>query len=84
MKTKQLANILIKIVGLSVIAHGIPSVLSGFVTMIQAVGRAGNYNYASNYLWLYPLSSLVAMAVGIYLIVKSREVTALLFKDEAD
>jgi uncharacterized membrane protein HdeD (DUF308 family) len=80
MKTKQLANILIKILGLSVLAHGIPSILNGLSTMFQAFGSHGNYY--SNYFWVYPLSSVVSVVIGIYLIVKSRDVAAFLFKDE--
>jgi hypothetical protein len=80
MKTKQLANILIKILGLSVLVHGIPSILSGLLPMFQAIGSHGNY--VSNSFWLYPLSSVVSAAIGIYLVVKSRDVAAFLFRDE--
>ena len=80
MKTKQLANILIKILGLSVLVHGIPSIVSGLLPMLQAIGSNGNYH--SNYYWVYPLSSVISVVIGIYLIVKSRDVTAFLFKDE--
>ena len=78
MKSKQLANVLIKILGLSVLVHGIPSILTGLLTLSQArgVGSRGEY------FWLYPLSSVVLVAIGIYFIVKSRDVTAILFKDE--
>jgi hypothetical protein len=80
MKTKQLANVLIKVLGLSVLVHGIPSILTGLWTMLQA-GTVG-FGSHGNYYWRYPLSSVVLVAVGIYLIVRSREVTAFLFKDK--
>ena len=80
MKTKQLANILIKILGLSVLVHGIPSFLSGFLPLFQAIGSQGN-SYTI-YFWIYPLSSVVMIASGIFLVVKSRDVTAFLFNGE--
>jgi multisubunit Na+/H+ antiporter MnhC subunit len=78
MKSKQLANVLIKILGLSVLVHGIPSILTGLANLIQARGVGSH----GDFFWLYPLTSVVLVAIGIYLIVKSRDVTALLFKDE--
>ena len=80
MKTKQLANILVKILGLSVLVHAIPSIISGLLPFLQAIGSHGNFY--SNYFWLYPLSSVISVVIGIYLIIKSREITAFLFKDE--
>ena len=78
LKSKQLANVLIKILGLSVLVHGIPSIITGLFSLVQVrgVGSRGDY------FWLYPLSSVVLVAIGVYLIVKSRDVTACLFKDE--
>lgn len=78
MKTKQLANILIKILGLSVLVHGIPSIITGLFSAFQIRGASSQ----GGYYWLYPLSSVVLVAIGIYLIVKSRDVAAFLFKDE--
>jgi hypothetical protein len=78
MKSKQLANVLIKILGLSVLVHGIPSIITGLLTLVHArgVGSRGDY------FWLYPLSSVVLVAIGVYLIVKSRDVVELLFKGD--
>ena len=79
MKTKQLANVLIKILGLSVIVQGVPIILSGLLSMLQfgGVGSGGAYNY-----FLHLLPTLIMVAIGIYLLVKSRAITAALFKDE--
>lgn len=82
MKTKQLANILIKILGLSALVHGIPSFLAQLLPVLRVVGSHGNV-YWNDY-WVYPLSSAVSVAIGIYLIVKSRAVAAFLFKDESE
>ncbi len=78
MKTKQLANILIKILGLSVVVHGIPAVISGIFNIVRA---SKAYGSPSDF-WAYPISTVILLVIGVYLIVKSRDVTALLFKDE--
>jgi uncharacterized membrane protein len=78
MKTKQLANILIKILGLSVIIHGLPSITTGVLTLFQTMGRSSQ----GGYYWLYPFSYVILVVIGICLVVKSREVAAFLFKDE--
>jgi hypothetical protein len=78
MKSKQLANVLIKILGLSVFVHGIPSIITGLYTVLQI----RNVGPQSGFYWLYPLSPVVLVAIGIYLIVKSQDVAAFLFKDE--
>lgn len=77
MKTKQLANVLIKILGLSVLVHSIPTIITGLFNIVRArgVGSPGDY-------WFYPVSSVVLAAIGIYLIVKSQDVAAFLFKGE--
>ena len=81
MKTKQLANVLIKLLGLSVLVQGIPSILAGLLAMVQfggvGFGAPGPYNY-----FLHLLPTLIMVAIGIYLLVKSRDVAAFLFKDE--
>ena len=78
MKSKQLANVLIKILGLSVLVHGIPSIISGLLSMLQVRGMGSQ----GSYFWLYPLSPVIVVAIGIYFIAKSRDVAAFLFKDE--
>ena len=80
MKTKQLANILIKILGLSVLVHAIPSFINALIPMLQAIAHPVIAIW--NYYWLRPLADMVSVAIGIYLILKSRDVTAFLFKDE--
>jgi hypothetical protein len=78
MKTKQLANVLIKILGLSVIVHPIPTIITGLLQMTQVRGMGSQ----GAYFWLYPFSYVILIAIGIYLVVKSRDVAAFLFKDE--
>jgi hypothetical protein len=77
MNTKQLANVLVKVLGLSVAVHSIPAVITGLFSAVQIRGVTGPGAY-----WLYPVSSLVLMAIGIYLIVRSKDVVEFLFKNE--
>ena len=74
MKTKQLANVLIKILGLSVILHDLPSLLSSLITLFQVPKGAGG-----GALW-YLLAGLVTIFIGIILIASSRNVVELFFK----
>ena len=77
MKTKQLANVLIKILGLSVCVHAVPNLFFGFFSLVRATGGS-----ESN--WFYLLPSLLLVVIGIYLIVRSRNVAACLFKGEEE
>lgn len=82
MKSKQLANVLIKILGLSVLAHGLPSIISAFVSVLQSrgIGLASR----GEYYWWYPVSAALQLVIGIFCIIKSREISEFLFKDEVD
>jgi hypothetical protein len=79
MKSKQLANVLIKILGLSVLVHSLPGIITGLYNAahVRGVGGPGDY-------WFYPVSSVVLAAIGISLIIKSRAVAEFLFKDEQE
>lgn len=86
MNPKQLANVLIKILGLSLIAHGIPGFLNGIIGWLQfaadiplAGGRRGYSHY-----WLILALNLIPFAVGICLIACSRLLADKLFKDEPE
>jgi hypothetical protein len=76
LKTKQLANVLIKILGLSVILNDIPSVLASLITFFQVPKGSGGSAL------LYLMAGMIAIVVGIVLIVTSRSVAEHLFKDD--
>jgi hypothetical protein len=83
MKPKQLANVLIKILGLSVIAHGIPSLVNGLFALLQIT--TDNSMYARNYRFGQIVAfELIPLAIGIGLILGSRWLVEILFKDEAE
>jgi len=65
MKSKQLANVLIKILGLSILVHDAP----GFITVL--------FSPPANALVL-----AVSAALGVFLMVKSRDIAEFLFKTD--
>jgi hypothetical protein len=75
MKTKQLANILIKLLGLSVAIHSIPGISVGLSNM-----EASNTIRTAPGFWAYPMSSLVMAVIGVCLMIQSRQVARLLFR----
>ena len=90
MKSKQLANVLIKILGISVIVHALPSFLSGFfmelLGFFTGLASSATRSSGSSYSLTYPLASglasVVSIAVAIVLIVKSRKIAEYLFSDD--
>jgi hypothetical protein len=78
MRSKQLANVLIKILGLAVCVRGVPTFLSELLSLLRlAADDASTGSY-----WLVPVPSLILVIIGIYLIVRSRNVPEYLFKGE--
>lgn len=83
MKSKQLANVLIKVLGLSMCLHGIPSFATGFVRgFLIGIGSLSESAKAQYPASPYIIGSLVELALGIILIVKSKAVADFLFKGE--
>jgi hypothetical protein len=83
MNPKQLANVLVKILGLSLCAHSVASVIVAILGGLQ-IGTAGFQNWPRQFFpYLMSLTvSLLPFAIGVYFIVQSRWVTDKLFKDE--
>ncbi|MGA3269348.1 MAG: hypothetical protein ABSE16_21355 [Verrucomicrobiota bacterium] len=82
MKTKQLANVLIKILGLSQFIYAILAIVSGLLQsppLMQGMQWQGTQ-------WrimLIPFAhGIVQLAIGFYLIAKSQSLTNYLFKDD--
>jgi hypothetical protein len=90
MKSKQLANVLIKILGISVILHAVPSFLTGlfagllgfFSGLTSSGTRSSGSSYSLTYASAIGLAGVVSIAVAIVLIVKSRQIAAYLFSDD--
>ena len=81
MKPKQLDNVLIKLMGLSLCVHGVPSVI---INVIYGVGFSNNAHGYLSAAFPQVIVGLLPLAVGIFLIVRSRWLTAKLFNDESE
>jgi hypothetical protein len=78
MKSKQLANVLIKILGLSLCAQSVIPIVNGIMVVF-----ANKLSYNGNLMWWSGLTyAPILVAIGIFLIVKSRAVAEFLFKGE--
>lgn len=78
MKSRQLANVLIKILGLSLLVHGITPAVQMFW---QIYGPAMSARFSEN-LQGYLLASLLPAGIGITLIWLSSTLAEILFTEE--
>jgi hypothetical protein len=87
MKPKQLANVLIKILGLSMCAHGITPAAQLFLQIFASGTSVSMFQNQSmgmpfNMTPFYFFANFVPVGIGIFLMLLSRTVTAILFSDE--
>ena len=80
MKSKQLANVLIKIIGLYICLLAIPSVLSGILAIFTT--HMGGTSERLNGVISYSIGAAVQIVVGAILMIKSRELAEFWFKNE--
>jgi hypothetical protein len=81
MKSKQLANVLIKTIGLYICLLAIP----GFVSGILLVFSSALHVSWSDYLFrmaTYAVGDVVQAAVGVFIIIKSRKIAEFWFKND--
>lgn len=80
MKSRQLANVLIKVLGLSVCFYAIPECISGLIMLFSHSGNPSRGTFAFS----YPIGTVVQAAVAVLMIAKSEQIAAWMFpKDEA-
>jgi hypothetical protein len=85
MNSIQLANVLIKVLGLSVCIQGIPSFASGFVRgLLRGLTSSSGSSaaVASTSSTPYVIGALVQLALGVLLIIKSKALAEFLLKGE--
>jgi ABC-type dipeptide/oligopeptide/nickel transport system permease component len=90
MKSKQLANVLIKILGISLILHAMPSFFTGLFSELfgfySGLAPSATRSSGSSYSMIYPMASglaaIVSIAIAIVLIFKSRKIAEYLFSDD--
>ena len=80
MNPKQLANVLIKILGLYFCVDGVVRIISGMLNLFAVLTTRNGLG--SIYAWLNPFTGLILAAIGFLFIVLSRPIADLLFKDE--
>jgi hypothetical protein len=81
MKSKQLANVLIKIVGLYVCLGAIPNFVSGILIALSPLGES-KWNEIITRTVFYAVGAGVQAVVGIVIIIKSRKLAEFWFKNE--
>lgn len=80
MNPKQLANVLIKILGLSLCVQSLMHIVTGILNIIASTGRTGS----GYFLWSNFFTGGLLAAIGICFIVGSRKVADLLLKGEGE
>jgi hypothetical protein len=82
MKSKQLANVLIKIIGLYVCLCAIPGLVSGIAPVLAlALGSPKWDDYMFTVL-ADAIGAIIQLMVGIFLVIKSRKLAEFWFKNE--
>jgi hypothetical protein len=89
MKQKQLANVLIKVLGLSLCSESVMHLVMGLMNLLsnfenRGLLGAGFTSWSSLSLWSNVFSGLLLAVLGIYFIVASRKVAEWLLKGEED
>jgi hypothetical protein len=80
MKSKQLANVLFKIIGISFFLHGIPSFISGFLMGFLLLAPPS----APRNTWIYTVAGVVQLVVAALFIIKSRNLAEFFFRNETE
>jgi hypothetical protein len=82
MKSKQLANVLIKILGLYVCLCAIPGLVAGIAAGFAWALGAPKWNDTIAYMLPEAVGAVVQLVVGLVLVTKSRNLAAFWFKNE--
>ena len=80
MKSKQLGNVLIKLLGLSILIQGAPSLITGLCWKLIAPSNAPDSVGISS--WAYVITSFVQVFIGMFLISSSRGIADWLLRAE--
>ncbi len=81
MKSKQLANVLFKVLGFSVCLYAIPSCVSGVILELMRPPASGADIEALRML-AYPIGAGIQFVIGAAIIATSRTISGWLFKDD--
>jgi hypothetical protein len=84
MKSKQLANVLIKIIGLYICLCAIPGLVSGTAVVIGRALGTPQGNEAFAFVLPEAIGAVIQFVVGVILVAKSRKLAAFWFKNDED
>jgi hypothetical protein len=82
MKSKQLANVLIKMLGLSVCLYAIPSCVSGIVFGITQFQVSPKWDIAVIRIISSAIGAAVQAVIGIVIISMSQKIAGMMFKTD--
>jgi hypothetical protein len=82
MKSKQLANVLIKIVGLYACLCAIPGLVAGIIAAVLWASEHSKENDAVAYTWAEGVGAVIQLVVGIILVVKSGKLSGFWFRND--
>jgi len=80
MKSKQLANVLFKVLGFSVCLYAIPSCVAGILLATEEKGALASELLLRTF--SYTIGYGVQAAVGIVIIAQSKKISGWLFKND--
>ena len=80
MNSKQLANVLIKILGVYLFLEGIPNGLAGLITGVLALRHQNSGTAVTSITW--GVLACFQTVIALIFIIKSRKIAELLFKHE--
>ena len=83
MKSRQLANVLLKLLGFSLCLYAIPTCVSGVFMAIQAKDVSGTGDIVFR-AFSYAIGYGVQALVGIIIIATSRKIAAWMFKSDEE
>ena len=82
MNSRQLANVLIKVLGLWMCLQGITHFISGFLRALMPVVHGAPATRPPSYSWTSAVGGVVYLALGVFLILRSRWIADRLLKND--
>ena len=83
MKSRQLANVLLKLMGFSVCLYAIPSCVAGILTNLVRP-ESSDRGIEAVRLSSYAIGAAVQLVLGIAIIAMSKKISGWLFKEDGD
>jgi hypothetical protein len=82
MNQKQLANVLIKVLGLWLCVESLTHIISSVISLLSTLLERGRGFGSGLYFWMNPLNGIAMGIAGVLFVLLSQSIADLLFKDE--